>query len=153
MVTEYPVKSVAFSPDGTEVLVGTTGGAQIARVSIPGGNLSTLRFGLGKTVYALAYSPDCRFVLAVYDAETGNLAFDYKKLTSTVLALAWPRDGGKAAAALSDGALILLNPSDLSTLKTFSGYGEKTRSQSFNPDGSGLRTESIDDKTMEINLP
>lgn len=119
-----PVWQVAWSPDGRHIVSGT--GASGAHYPIHSDNEADvwdattgqllLRYqghGSANEVYALAWSPDGKYiasggdeqVIRVWDVTTGDTSLLYRGHTDRIWQLAWSPDGKKIASSSGDGTV------------------------------------------------
>jgi WD40 repeat protein len=107
--------ALAFSPDGNRVVAGSEGG-RILMFDAPTGKILFAFEGLGRgrgTTGAAAFSPDGRAVIygggggsvRLFDSQTGLEVGQFGKVTDTVTALVYFREGNKIA--MADGGMAI----------------------------------------------
>jgi WD40 repeat protein len=162
--------SAAFSPDGRFVVIGgdegtarlwdTTTGEELHRFETPAsangaGCVQAAFFGEMPdpctTVYAVAVSPDGRFVLTgsldktarLWDAATGAEVRRFEH-SSYVESVAFSRDGRLILTGGGDKTAHLWDASNGSELRRFEGHSADVNSVNFSPDERFVLTSSLD---------
>ncbi len=157
------VRSVAFSPDGTTLAVGT--GSKIWLWNLSSGHNTAILTGgnryygmLGWVVYSVAISPDGKILasgsddmtLRLWDAATGREIAVLSEGSASVTSVAFAPDG----TILADSAGNKIRLWDTTTrlsVATLAGHGALgvINSMAFSPDGTILATGSAD-KTIRL---
>jgi WD40 repeat protein len=150
---EGNVSSVAFSPDGKNLLTGSWD--QIARLWDRQGNMVQEFKGHTKGVTSVAISPDGKTILTGSEDSTarlwgrqGNLEREFKGHTKGVTSVAFSPDGKTILTGSSDRTARLWN-SWGGLLQEFKGHKGEVTSVAFSPDGKTLLTSS-NDKTTRL---
>lgn len=168
---ENKVHAVSFSPDGTEIVSGSTDNTiRIWQVSKSGSGTFKKSCHVG-SVLSVAFSPDgtqvisgsaamavCEFsdkAVRVWDVSSGsevqsvvNTEVDYvNQKGRDVYSVSFSPDGTKIAAGDNSAARIwdLISGAEICTLK---GVGYPVKSISFSPDGTTLATADCTDVRM-----
>src|SRR6266446_3910313 len=145
------IYSVAFSPDGQFLAVGSANGEigvwQVARWK----PIMTLSGHLGR-VWSVAFSPDGarlasggedRFV-RLWEVSTGQCLTTLQGHTDWVRSVAFSPDGARLASSSDDGTVRLWEVSTGQCLATLQGHAIWSTSVSFSPDRSRFATGSHD---------
>jgi WD40 repeat protein/serine/threonine protein kinase len=156
---KYPVRSVAFSPDGKRIATGTgrwpidvlsplpsaiePGEARIWDAET-GVEILNLR-GHQAAVMGVTFSPDGRFVATasfdqtarMWDAKTGKELFVLKSSSSWVHSVAFSPDSSRLASS-NAGAIQIWDTSTGQETLTLSGNADSIFSVAFTPDGRRL---------------
>jgi len=145
--------SLAFSPDGSRVVVGgtrvspeaTDGMAKIWDVTA-GRELRTIVWK-ETGITSVAFSPDGQNVFtgsanaaAVWGMTRGRSGHSFSNPGGTVVSIACSPDGKKVLAGCSTGSAILWDASTRKELHTFQGHNGPVRAVAFSRDGSQLLT-------------
>jgi WD40 repeat protein len=145
---EGNVSSVAFSPDGKNLLTGSWD--QIARLWDRQGNMVQEFKGHTKGVTSVAISPDGKTILTGSEDSTarlwgrqGNLEREFKGHRKGVTSVAFSPDGKTILTGSSDRTARLWN-SWGGLLQEFKGHKGEVTSVAFSPDGKNILTGSID---------
>ena len=153
--TNY-VRSVAFSPDGGQVLSGSWDNTVKLWDTATGTEIRTFsrdeEFDFWCTVYTVDFSPDGRQILSSYrdrtiilwDAQTGNEIRRFSKNENSIISAFFSPDGKHVLSGLFDGAIKLWDAQTGSEIKTFSGHISSVESVSFSPDGGQMLSSSWD---------
>ena len=146
------VCSVAFSPDGTKALTGSTDDTAKLWNVATGACLRTFT-GPAYAVYSVAFSPDGTKVLTgsndktakLWDASTGSCLRTFTGHTAVVCSVAFfPPDGTKVLTGSQDATAKLWDTSTGACLRTFTGHASVVCSVAFSPDGTKVLTGSWD---------
>src|SRR6266851_3622224 len=150
------IYSVAFSPDGQFLAVGSANGEigvwQVARWK----QIMTLSGHLGR-VWSVAFRPDGarlasggedRFV-RLWEVSTGQCLKTLQGHTGRVWSVAFSPDGARLASSSDDGTVKLWEVSTGQCLTTLQGHTDWIRSVAFSPDGARLASSS-DDGTVRL---
>jgi tricorn protease-like protein len=142
-----------FSPDG-KVLASVMGHEAIVLWDLS--NLSR-RLLEKSTVFDIAFSPDGKFFatgssgqgINLWDANTNKKVANFQKIKSdTYSRIKFSPDGKYIAAIRNSESVVLLNSSDGSVIKTFSGHQPYLVSFAISPDGKLLVTGGDDKKII-----
>jgi WD40 repeat protein/transcriptional regulator with XRE-family HTH domain len=154
-----PVRSVAFSPDGTRLA--TASNDKTAKVwdAATGQELLTLR-GHTSPLAAVTFSPDGMYVATashdtsakLWNAMTGQELHTFAGHSGWVLSVAFSPDGNRLATASLDRTAILWDTATGEELLILHGHSDGVTSVAFSPDGKGLATTSLDGKTKVWNV-
>ena len=147
------VNSVAFSPDWTKVLTGSSDDmAKLWNVAT-GAVIRTFTAYSG-VVASVAYSPDGTKVLTgveypdnaakLWNAATGAVIRTFTGHTDRVTEAVFSPDGTKVLTGSNDNTAILWDASTGTVIRTFIGHTLGVTSVSFSPDGTKVLTGSID---------
>jgi WD40 repeat protein len=132
--------SVALSPDGTRLAVGSVDRA--ARVqAVADGRLMYQCQGHAESVTSLAWSADSRFLatgsadasVKIWEGQTGRLLHTFEKVRSTVTAMAFSPDGRWLAVAAVDLSIRIFGLDDLQFRKSFFGHERPIEALAFHP--------------------
>ncbi len=144
------VYSVAFSPDGTRVLTGSTDTTAKLWDASTGAELRS--FGVTWPVYSAAFSPDGAQVLTgstdttatLWDTSTGAPIRTFTGHGSGVLSAVFSPDGTQLLTGSTDTTAKLWAASTGALIHSFTGHGNAVYSVAFSPDGTQVLTGSTD---------
>jgi WD40 repeat protein len=147
-----PVESVAFSPDGKQVLTGSLDNTAVLRDAATGQTLQTWRHTGG--VYTVAFSPDGKQVLTgsldntavLRDAATGQTLQTWKHNLG-VPSVAFSPDGKQVLTGSFDNTAVLRDAATGQTLHTWRHSGS-VLTVAFSPDGKQVLTGSLDNTAV-----
>jgi WD40 repeat protein len=150
------VLSVAFSPDGRQVLTGSSAGTARLWDAQTGQELRRFE-GHMDSVNSVAFSPDGRQVLTgsgdntarLWDAQTGQELRRFEGHTSWVRSVAFSPDGRQVLTGSSDKTARLWDAQTGRQLRRFKGHTRGVHSVAFSPDGRQVLTGSLD-KTARL---
>jgi WD40 repeat protein len=147
--------SGAFSPDGTRVVSGSTGGTAKLWDVATGALLRTFQNSV--SVYSVAFSPDGARVLSaggdfenhdctakLWDAETGEVLLTFSGHTGWIRSAVFSRDGARIATGATDNTVRLWEASTGALLRTLIGHSNQVISVAFSPDGLRVVSGSSD---------
>jgi WD40 repeat protein len=160
--------TLAFSPDGSRLAVGTIGG-KIIQFQLATQTAQTRIDAFGGSavgVAALAYSPDGRFIAAgptsafavsgkgtpmfpanpirIWRADAGNAAYSLVSDVGAVESISWSPDGRFIALAGENGDIYLWEPARASRPIVVAAFHEPATSVAFSPDGKLLAAAGAD---------
>jgi WD40 repeat protein/energy-coupling factor transporter ATP-binding protein EcfA2 len=145
------VSSVAFSPDGRQVVSGSSDGSLILW-DVGTGEALRIFQGHDSNVGSVAFSPDGQQVvsvslrtLIVWDVGTGEALRTFQGHTGFVFSVALSPDGSQVVSGSSDRTLILRDVGTGAALRTLQGHELAVSSVAFSPDGRQVVSGSFDD--------
>ena len=152
----HRVSSVAFSPDGRQVLSGSDDFTLKLWDAASGALLRTF-VGHSRAVMSVAFSPDGRELLSgsvdstlkLWDAASGALLRTFAGHSGTVNSVAFSPDGRQVLSGGSDYTLKLWDAATGNPLRTFEGHSGQVQSVAFSPDGRQVLSGS-DDFTLKL---
>jgi WD40 repeat protein/formylglycine-generating enzyme required for sulfatase activity len=155
------VHSVAFSPDGRQVLSGSEDGT-IKLWDVAIGSVIRTFIGPDDWTNSLAFSPDGKYIAAgfvggiikLWDVATGNEIRTLSRPSLYVIdkyykSIAFSPDGKYIAAGFVVGIVKLWDVATGNEIRTFAGHTAQVNSVSFSPDGSYVLSASHD-KTVKL---
>ena len=156
---EVKVRSMAFSPDGHQLLCGHFKGA-LEVWDLDAGSIKATMIGHDSTITAVTFLPNGNSVVSgsvdntirVWDATTGELVQTNEAHTSTVVSLACSRDGTLLASGGRDKTIRLwkvnTETGELQFLRQFTGHAGSIEDLAFSSDGGTLA--SVSSKTARL---
>ena len=146
-----PIKSLAFSPDGTRLAAASWDRAVLVWDVARGEMRHTLE-GHGDAVTAVAFSPDGRLLASashdltarVWDAATGRQLHTLAGHTSRLFGVAFHPHGSALATASNDGTVRLWDPRTGRALRTLRGHTSGVHGVAFSPGGRFLASAGHD---------
>lgn len=152
------VYTVAWSPDGKQIVSGGRDGLAKLWDAATGANLLTYRGHAPLAVNAVAWSPHGTFIASagsdatvqVWDAKTGKVFMTYRGHTDYVATLAWSPDASRIVSAGGDpysNGDHTINIWDVSTgklLLIYTGHTKEVQSVAWSPDGTRIASASAD---------
>jgi WD40 repeat protein len=141
------VSSVAFSPDGTQIVSGSYDKTVRLWDTVTGAALQTLE-GHSGLVRSVAFSPDGTQVVSgsddktvrLWDAATGAALQTLKGHSSHIRSVAISPDGTQVVSGSDDKMVRLWDTATGAALQTLEGYSDSVNSVAFSPDGKLLPT-------------
>jgi GTPase SAR1 family protein len=142
MYVRGQVDSVAWSPDGKQLLVGS-GGASMQLWKATTGKILRVFEGHTGGVRSVAWSPDGKHLLSgsidmtlrLWDSETGECLRVFEGHTGEVTSVAWSPDSEHLLSGSIDKTLRLWDASRGHCLQAFEGHNSSVRSVAWSPDG------------------
>lgn len=157
-----PITTVAFSPDGKEVL--SSGYHEANAWKVEDGTIERRLRGLSERIYDLAYSPDGKWLATasgdpgqygsakLWIAEPGGggkLVRDLCESNDSVYAVAFSPDSKLVAAAGADRAIRIFKVETGEAVATIEDHADWIFDIAFSPDGKRLASASRD-KTSKV---
>jgi WD40 repeat protein len=146
-----PVLSVAFSPDGTQVLTGSADSTARLWDATTGAELRTFT-GHNGSVSSVAFSPDGGQVLTasglddntarLWDATTGDELRVFAGHVGSVTSVAFSPDGAQVLTGSRDTSAILWDTHTGAEVRNFAGHTARLGTVAFSPDGGRVLTGS-----------
>ena len=145
------VLSVAFSPDGREILTGSTDKTAKMWNANSGKELYTLRDHTD-AISSIAFSPDGQRVLTgsrdrtakLWDVKSGREQVTLTGHTDSVLSVAFHWTGERVVTGSADGTAKIWDAKSGLLLLTLTGHRHSVWSVAFSPDGGRVLTGSVD---------
>ncbi|KAL2040688.1 hypothetical protein N7G274_006667 [Stereocaulon virgatum] len=145
------VRSVAFSPDGKQVVSGSGDGTVRLWDSVTGATLQTLQ-GHSAPVISVAFSPDGKQVVSgsgdgtvrLWDSVTGAALQTLEGYSARVNSVAFSPDGKQVVSGSVDGTVRLWDSVTGAALQTHQGHSDWVSSVAFSPDGKQVVSGSRD---------
>ncbi len=149
-------RALAFSPDGTQVAVGSSDG-HLFLWDVVNRNKEKVFLGYAGSVRALAFSPDGKKILAgsteglatLWDIETRKEEKIFNAGTSYIFSVAFSPDGKKILTGSTHGMTILWDVASGQPEKYFVQGITYISAVAFSPDGQKVLTGSYD-KTVKL---
>jgi WD40 repeat protein len=144
------VSSVAFSPDGRQIVVGRAD--RVARLwSVEAGQVIRSYKGHAAAIHSVAFSPDGRRVLTagadrtarLWNADTGRELRRFEGHEDEVGAAVFSPDGGLVLTGSRDGTARLWSAGTGQEVRRLEGHVNGVVSVAFSPDGRRLLTGSF----------
>ena len=150
------VRSVAYSPDGSQIASGSVDSAIRIWDAETGGHIRTLEGHTG-TVWAAAYSPDGSQIasggadktIRIWNAKTGEHVRTLTGHQNDVRSAAYSPDGSQIASGSQDNTIRIWNAETGEHIRTLTGHSHWIISAAYSPDGSQIVSGSVD-KTVRI---
>ncbi|KAH8650313.1 hypothetical protein BGZ60DRAFT_473956 [Tricladium varicosporioides] len=145
------VSSVAFSPDGKQVVSGSGDNTVRLWDAATGAALQTLE-GHSSSVWSVAFSPDGKQVVSgsydhtvrLWDAATGAALQTLEGHSSYVASVAFSPDGKQVVSGSGDHTVRLWDAATGAALQTLEGHSSSVGSVAFSPDGKQVVSGSGD---------
>ncbi|MCP5116036.1 MAG: WD40 repeat domain-containing protein, partial [bacterium] len=146
-----PLRSVAWSPDGTRLAVGS--GDNSVYVLTPEGRVLWRGRGHTQNVWSVAWSPDGRRMASgsqdntvrLWDATTGTSLLTAEGHTDSVYAVAWSPAGRRLASGSYDKIVRVWDPTNGNLLAQFNGHQSAVEGVAWSPDGLRLASAAWDE--------
>ncbi|KAG4431566.1 hypothetical protein IFR05_012951 [Cadophora sp. M221] len=150
------VTSVAFSPDGKQVVSGSYDNTIRLWDAVTGAALQTLK-GHSRSVTSVAFSPDGKQVVSgsydntvrLWDAVTGAVLQTLEGHLSSVTSVAFSPNSKQVVSGSWDKTVWLWDIVTGAVLQTLEGHSSSVTSVAFSPDGKQVISGS-DDKTVRL---
>jgi WD40 repeat protein len=147
-----PVLSVAFSPDGQQVLTGSADTTAVLWDTNTGKQVRTFKGHKG-AVRSVAFSPDATQVLTgsadrtamVWQAQTGEPIHTLQGHNAEILAVAYSPEGTRVATSSADRSAALWETATGKQSYVLRGHREEVLCITFSPDGRQAAMGSSDD--------
>ena len=150
------VRSVAFSPDGRQIVSGSSDNTLKVWDVATGQETLTLK-GHTAPVWSVAFSPDGRRIvsgssdntLKVWDVATGQETLTLKGHTGSVMSVVFSPDGRRIVSGSEDKTLKVWDAATGQETLTLKGHTGSVMSVAFSPDGRRIVSGS-EDKTLKV---
>ncbi len=159
-------RSVAFSPDGGAIAVGTgtresdpdTVKATVRLLDVETGDEIRHFDGEGGGVTTLAFSPDGQQILAgfntgliiLWDAETGQVIHRLEEHQSVVSTIVYAADGKRAMSSSGDASVIVWDLEDGAAIRRYVGLESPIEDVAFGANEETALSTSWQDKTIWV---
>jgi len=151
-----PVWAVAFSPDGRDILTGSTDGTAKVWDAVSGEELFPLS-GHSDCICSVSFSPDGRRILTssedttarIWDAATGKELLLLNDHNGTVYVAAFSADSRRVVTCSWDKTAKVWDAATGKVLLTFTNHAGPVVAVAFSPDGQQIATCS-EDATAKI---
>jgi WD40 repeat protein len=153
------VLDVDWSPDRTLIVTSrSTGWGSNVRIFRSGSaRLERALTGHGSQVYAVAWSPDGRYIATgsadrtarIWDAASGTSKVILTRHRREIHDVAWGPDGARLATAGADATVRLWDPRSGRELHVLEGHTDEVQAVTFAPDGRRLASVSWD-RTLRL---
>jgi WD40 repeat protein/serine/threonine protein kinase len=152
---QWPVITVAFTPDGRRILSGDMGGQ--VRVWDAGKNQGFTTLRADGSVYSIAFSPDGTLLVSgsgdktvrLWNVESGKVIASYKGHDAGVRSVAFTHDGRRIVSGSEDKTIRIWDIQTGKAISTLTGHESRVRSVAVSPDGRRIASVS-NDKTVRI---
>ena len=146
------VNSVAFSPDGKQIVSGSNSNNIIRLWDAATGRLIKTFSGDTSYVMSVAFSPDGKQIVSgsvdmtikLWDVTTGDLIRTLSGHTSTVRSAVFSPDGRQIVSGSDDNTCKLWDANTGNIIRTFTGHTDTVHSVAFSPDGRQIVSGSSD---------
>ncbi|MEV4000785.1 NB-ARC domain-containing protein [Actinomadura sp. NPDC049753] len=146
------VTALAFSPDGTRIVTGSSIGTTHVWDAHSGRELSTFSDGYHDSVNALAFSPDGALILVggpgrtarIWNARNGQGLTTFTGHTDWVAAATFSPDGTRVLTGSWDGTARIWDASTGRKITTLAGHTHAVGAVAFTPNGTRVLTGSWD---------
>ncbi len=152
--TPVPVTALAFSPDGSQLVVG--GYHEIMVWHTADGTLTKRIKNIGQRVYALVFLADQKTIavgcgepgrngeVRLMDFESGQLKGVVARTSDVVLDLALRPNSNELAIASADGLIRIVDTETLAELRTIANHADWVTAIAWSDDGTRLASASRD---------
>ena len=147
------IHSVAFSPEGSQLVVGGHGSESNLRVLDAATGQTILRLvGHQGTVDGVAYSPDGKRIVSagsdhairVWDAVTGQLKLSLAGHTEPVFCVACRPDGGMIVSGSQDTTIKVWDATTGEATRTLVAHTDRVACVAYSPDGRWIASGGLD---------
>ncbi|TDL19736.1 hypothetical protein BD410DRAFT_403326 [Rickenella mellea] len=146
------VKCVAFSPDGMQIVSGSTDCTLQLWDAVSGAHLNTLN-GHSDLVRSVAFSPDGMRLasgsydktLRLWDAVSGAHLITLNGHSDLVRSIAFSPDGIHLASGSYDKTIRLWDAFNGAHINTLNGHSDSVQCVAYSPDGTRIVSGSLDD--------
>lgn len=144
------VSSVAFSPDGRQILSAAPDSVRLWDVA----SGATLRV-MAEFANSAAFSPDgrtalvCGLTLTLIDLATGAVLRPFEGHANQVFSAVFSADGAQALSGSADNTVKLWDVASGKMLRTFNGHVGAVKSVAFSKDGKQV-VSAADDATLRV---
>lgn len=157
--TALPVSAIAFSPDGSAVLV--SGYREVLVWNCEDATLLRRITNLGPRVYDVAFlsddttiavacgEPGLRGEVRFFDYASGNLLHVLGRSRDVIVDLAVRPESQQIAAASEDGTIQIIDTASTKVVRTIASHADGVTAVTWNADGSRLASASRD-KTVKV---
>lgn len=162
-VSENSINSIAWAPHtDTLIAMGGTGGYIYQWNPMTGavGSAYSIRAPFSNQVYAVAWSPDGRFIASAHDSivhvwdSKGMINIGtYRGHTQTVTALSWSYDSSQIASASLDGTVQIWKSQTGKRCFTYTEHHKAVRAVAWEPDGMQVASAGDDKKVRVWKAP
>jgi WD40 repeat protein len=151
-----PIRSVAFSPDGQQIVTGSNDATAKVWEAASGRELLTLR-GHTRWIRSVAFSADGRRIVTgggdqtakVWEAATGRQLLTLQGHVGGIDSVAFSPDGRRIVTGSDDATAMVWEAANGRELLTLKGHSGPIWSAAFSPDGRRIVTGS-DDGTAKV---
>ena len=152
--TSTPIAAMAFSPDGSQLLVG--GYHEIMVWNTAGGTMAKRIANIGQRVHAIVFLADQKTIavgcgepgkngeVRLMDFETGNLKAVVARTSDVVLDIAVRPSSNELAIASADSLIRVVNTDTLAEIRTIANHADWVTAVAWSDDGTRLASASRD---------
>ncbi|HAH48254.1 MAG TPA: hypothetical protein DCM07_26075 [Planctomycetaceae bacterium] len=150
-----PVVSVAFSPDGSQIITGSYDSTAILWDTKRRVKLRTFK-GHSDRIDSVAFSPDGKQILTgsgdataiLWEKATGTKLRTFQGHTSSVNSVVFSPDGNQILTGSDDNMAILWEKSTGTKIRAFQGHTSRVNSVAFSSNGNQILTGSDDNMVV-----